>query len=235
MFGAMTSFSQTVPQGTASAWRMRPGEVLAIDIEAVYPTAASVPGTSREHYAVELTTHSRAPALLQLQTWAHGQRSTMTIDRATFMPPSSRRDWCHTALDAALLALYGELHPTPRLVGTPEWSDVRLSVHHTFEGMREPMRSYELRLITTSTAWWRVHEGAWCHGQHTVALCREDADPAYAVTRLARQAEYDIAEEEARSQAEGNASLSQDDLAGGDANALTRHDLARQAGPRPEP
>lgn len=229
----MTPFSQTVPQGTgAAAWRMRPGEVLAIDIEAVYAAAPSVPGTSREHYAVELTTHHRAPALLQLQTWAHGQRTTMTLDRATILPPASRRDWCHVALDAALLALYGELHPTPRLVGTPEWSEVRLSVHHTFEGLREPLRSYDLRIITNSTAWWRVHEGAWCHGQHTVALCREDADPAYAVTRLARQAEYDIAEEETRNPAEGHASNSRDGLG---AAALSRHDPGRNDTSRPEP
>lgn len=193
----MNAFSDTVPQRPPGpAWRMRSGEQLLIDIDVAYPPAGPGQRESQEHYAVELAAHSRANALLQLQTWAHGRRTTTTLDRSAFTPPRSRGDWCHTALDAVLLALYGELHPAPRLIGSTEWGEARLSVHHVLEGRREALRSYELRVVSSGAGWWRVHEGSWCHAHRTVALCREDADPVYALTRLGRQAEQDIADDD---------------------------------------
>lgn len=190
----MSTFSDTVPQrAPGNTWHLRLGERLLIDIQVAYPPAGPHKREYTEQYAIELGPHPRASTLLQVHTWSQGRRSTITVDRGTLAPPATRNDWCCTAIDTVLIALYGELHPAPRLLGSIEWTDARLSVAHSINSVSDTLRDYELRVISSSAGWWRVHEGSWCQLHRRVALCREDADPVYALTRLARQSEPEVA------------------------------------------
>lgn len=89
------------------------------------------------------------------------------------------------AVHVLSVCTFGDVHAVPRIVGAPEWDEVSLEV--VALGGRKPRRLLKLELTADSG-----DRGTCLHwdttavvGHEMVRICREDADPLYAITRLA--------------------------------------------------
>lgn len=89
------------------------------------------------------------------------------------------------AVHVLAVCTFGDAHAAPRIVGAPEWDEVSLEV--VALGERKPRRLLKLELTADS-----ADRGTCLHwdttavvGHEMVRICREDADPLFAITRLA--------------------------------------------------
>lgn len=94
------------------------------------------------------------------------------------------------AIKASIHALFGQERPAPRIVGAPEWSAASLLITRVRPHLTQTLRRYELTVETPLTACLMRYQGQTLAAMETFELCREDADPLYALTRLTLRSEH---------------------------------------------
>lgn len=94
------------------------------------------------------------------------------------------------AIKASIQALFGQERPAPRIVGAPEWSAASLIITRVRPHLSQVLRRYELTVETPLTACLMRYQGQTLAAMETFELCREDADPLYALTRLTLRSEH---------------------------------------------
>jgi hypothetical protein len=93
------------------------------------------------------------------------------------------------AIKAAIHGLFGQDRPAPRIVGVPEWTWAALQITRVRPHLTQVLRRYELSVESSVTACLMRYQGAMLAAMETFELCREDADPLYALTRLTLRSE----------------------------------------------
>ncbi|WKB51761.1 hypothetical protein [Eleftheria terrae] len=93
------------------------------------------------------------------------------------------------AIKASIQGLFGQERPAPRIVGLPEWSGASLQITRVRPHLSQTLRRYELSVESSITACLMRYQGPMLAAMETFELCREDADPLYALTRLTLRSE----------------------------------------------
>lgn len=93
------------------------------------------------------------------------------------------------AIKATIFGLFGQERPAPRIVGVPEWSWASLEITRVRPRMTQHLRRYELTAESAISACLMRYQGGTLAAMETFELCREDADPLYALTRLTLRSE----------------------------------------------
>lgn len=94
------------------------------------------------------------------------------------------------AIKASIHALFGQERPAPRIVGLPEWSAASLTITRVRPHLTQVLRRYELTVESALSACLMRYQGQTLAAMETFELCREDADPLYALTRLTLRSEH---------------------------------------------
>nr|WP_297353695.1 hypothetical protein [uncultured Caldimonas sp.] len=93
------------------------------------------------------------------------------------------------AIKASIHGLFGQDRPAPRIVGLPEWSWASLQITRVRPHLTQTLRRYELSVESAISACLMRYQGPMLAAMETFELCREDADPLYALTRLTLRSE----------------------------------------------
>lgn len=89
------------------------------------------------------------------------------------------------ALHSLVNCFFGESHASPRIVGTPDWDKVTLELAETRERRPRRILLLELTADASGRGTFLRANGTRALRDESVTLCPEDADPVYAMTRLA--------------------------------------------------
>lgn len=89
------------------------------------------------------------------------------------------------ALQTVVECFFGDVHAVPRIVGAPEWTQVTLELQALRESRSRRMLFVELKADSPQAATLERTVASRVAERESVRLCPEDADPVYAVTRLA--------------------------------------------------
>lgn len=89
------------------------------------------------------------------------------------------------AVQSLVRCFFGDSHAAPRIVGEPDWSSVSLEVMAVGEPQGRRLLFVELTCNSPRHATCVRADGHSSIDGEGVTLCPEDADPIYAVTRLA--------------------------------------------------
>jgi len=89
------------------------------------------------------------------------------------------------AVQSLVHCFFGDSHAAPRIVGEPDWHSVSLEVSSLGERRARRVLFVELTCNSPRHATCARADGLGDADDESVTLCPEDADPVYAVTRLA--------------------------------------------------
>jgi hypothetical protein len=89
------------------------------------------------------------------------------------------------AIRSVVGCFFGDIHAAPRIIGAPDWTKVSIDITSLGEQRPRRLLLLELTVDLPTRATFLRSNGKRVVRDESVRLCPEDADPVYAVTRLA--------------------------------------------------